>query len=198
VTANEDGSSSEEADRQLVSLLTHIASGQESSLTALYHMMEQPVYRFAMARLRDPHAAAEVLTETMIDVWRHADRFAGRSKVTTWIFGIARYKILDVLRAKGKHPDEELDDEMEDDHAPTAFDWVAALEDSQALKRCLDGLPDVHREVVHFTFFQDMHYQEIAEIMKCPTGTIKSRMFHDRQLLRRCLEISCPNIIQKN
>lgn len=198
MTLKETPRHSETADRQLAGLLTQIASGKEPSLTTLYQLMEKPVYRFAMSRLRDPHAAAEVLTETMLDIWRNADRFEGRSKVSTWIFGIARFKVLDVLRAREKHQYEELDSEMVDDDAPTTLDWVAGLEDHKALHHCLDGLPDTHREVIHFTFFQDMHYDEIAEIMQCPSGTIKSRMFHARQLLKRCLESVCLNMLQKN
>ena len=164
-------------------------------MTTLHQLMEKPVYRFAISRLRDPHAAAEVLTETMLDIWRNAGRFEGRSKATTWIFGIARYKVLDELRSREKYQHEELDSNMQDEGAPTLLDRVAALEDNKALQHCLDALPATHQEVVHFTFFQDMHYDEVAEILQCPSGTIKSRMFHARQLLKRCLESFCPNIL---
>ncbi|MDQ6956169.1 MAG: sigma-70 family RNA polymerase sigma factor, partial [Mariprofundaceae bacterium] len=124
--------------------------------------------------------------------------FEGRSKASTWIFGIARYKVLDIVRTENKHQHDELDSEMLDEESTTPLDWVAALEDSKALQHCLNRLPDTHQEVVHLTFFQDMHYNKVAEIMQCPTGTIKSRMFHARQLLKRCLESFCPNILQKN
>jgi len=160
--------------------------------------MEQPVYRFALSRLRDPHAAAEALTETMLDVWHHAGRFEGRSKASTWIFGIARFKVLDVLRTQGRHAHEDMDADIPDEDAPAAYEWVAALEDAEALHHCLDGLPDAQREVVHFAFFQDMHYDDIATVTQCPAGTVKSRMFHARQALHRCLEQVCMNIMQKD
>jgi len=187
-----------DSDQQLAALLAHIAAGDEAALTGLYRQMEQPVYRFALSRLRDPHAAAEVLTATMLDVWRNAGQFEGRSKASTWIFGIARFKILDILRTQGKHTHEDMDPDMPDEDAPAACEWVAALEDAEALHHCLDGLPDAQREVVHFAFFQDMHYDDIAAITQCPAGTVKSRMFHARRALRRCLEQVCTNIMQKD
>lgn len=156
--------------------------------------MEQPVYRFALSRLRDPHAAAEVLTETMIDVWRNADRFEERSRASTWIFGIARYKVLDVLRARQKHAYEDIDPDIPDEDAPAACEWIAAMEDTEALRHCLNDLSGAQREVVHFAFFQDMHYDDIAVITQCPAGTVKSRMFHARRALRRCLEAFHLNI----
>jgi len=188
------GTDLNDSDQQLSGLLAHIAAGDEAALTGLYRQMEQPVYRFALSRLRDPHAAAEVLTETMIDVWHNAGQFEGRSKVSTWIFGIARYKVLDILRMQGKHAHDEFDPDMPDEDTPTACEWVAALEDAGALRHCLDDLPDTQREVVHFAFFQDMHYDDIAAITQCPAGTVKSRMFHARRALRRCLEAFHLNI----
>jgi len=188
------GTDLNDSDQQLAGLLAHIATGDEAALTGLYRKMEQPVYRFALSRLRDPHAAAEVLTETMLGIWHNAGRFEGRSKASTWIFGIARYKVLDVLKVRQKHAHEDMDPDMPDEAAPAACEWIATLEDAGALRHCLDALPDAQREVVHFAFFQDMHYDDIAAITECPTGTVKSRMFHARRTLRRCLEAFHLNI----
>jgi len=183
-----------DSDQQLAGLLAHIAAGDEAALTGLYRKMEQPVYRFALSRLRDPHAAAEVLTETMVDIWRNAGRFEGRSRASTWIFAIARYKVLDALKMRGKHAHEDIDLDIPDEDAPVACEWVATLEDAGALRHCLDDLPDAQREVIHFAFFQDMRYDDIAAITECPAGTVKSRMFHARRALRRCLEAFHLNI----
>jgi len=83
---------------------------------------------------------------------------------------------------------------MPDEEAPAACEWIAALEDADALRHCLDDLPAAQREIIHFAFFQDMPYDDIAAIMQCPAGTVKSRMFHARRALRQCLEAFHLNI----
>ena len=125
---------------------------------------------------------------------RNAGRFEKRSKASTWVFGIARFKILDILRAQGKHMHEDVDPNMPDEDSTSACEHVAAIEDAEALRHCLDDLTAAQREVVHFAFFQDMHYDDIATVTACPTGTVKSRMFHARQALRQCLEAFQLNI----
>ncbi len=160
--------------------------------------MEKPVYHFALARLHDPHAAAEVLTETMLDIWRHAGRFEGRSKASTWIFGIARYKVLNVLKTRNKHAHEEMDSEMPDETSPTVCERMAALEDADSLRHCLDALPALQREVIHLAFFEDMPYDDIATLTESPAGTVKSRMFHARQALKTCLNRLQINIGQSD
>lgn len=156
--------------------------------------MEKPIYHFALARLHDPHAAAEVLTDTMLDIWRNAGRFEGRSKVSTWIFGIARYKVLNILKTRNKHAHEEMDPEMPDEDSPSVCEQLAATQDANTLQRCLDALPSIQREVVHLAFFEDMPYDDIAILTKAPVGTIKSRMYHARQALKSCLNRLQMNI----
>lgn len=152
-----------------------------------YDMYETVVYAFARARLDDPHAAADVVNEVMLAVWRGAARFKGDSKVRTWLLGIANYKVMDVLRSRGRHVQEELNDGLRDE-GPDAEDIVASANQGDILSRCLKRLSDHHRQVVHLAFFEDLSYAEIAAIVECPPGTVKTRMYHARLSLRRCLE----------
>jgi RNA polymerase sigma-70 factor (ECF subfamily) len=70
-------------------LIEQIAQGDRQALAALYRALERPVYKFIVSRLNDPHEANDILHEVFMDVWRSAGRFEGRSKVQTWIMGIA-------------------------------------------------------------------------------------------------------------
>ncbi|MCR4348069.1 MAG: sigma-70 family RNA polymerase sigma factor [Sulfuricaulis sp.] len=168
-------------------LLTRIASGNEPALREFYQSYHRQVYAFALKRLREPADAADVLNEVMLEVWRSAGRFEGRSRALTWVLGIAHHKTVDHFRRRKNHPQDELDAEMEDENSPTAFDVYAGAENASLLRRCLDGLSEMHRQIMHLAYFEDLSCEEISEISECPVGTVKTRMFHARRLLKRCL-----------
>ncbi len=174
-------------DSDAADLLRRMATGSEAALREFYQAFHGRVYAFALRRLRNPADAAEVLNEVMLEAWRSAARFEGRSQVLTWVLGIAHHKIIDNLRRQKSHLLNELDPEMADDDGPTALDAIAGTQDAAQLRRCLEDLSDAHRLIVHLAFFEDLPYEEIARIADCPVGTVKTRMFHARRLLKRCL-----------
>lgn len=180
-----EGRAIDEQDRVLVA---RIAAGNEEAMTELYGRHGRRIHAFALSRLGDPVAAADVVSETLVEVWRGAGRFAGRSRVTTWMLGIARHKLLDELRRRATRAHEELDDALAD---PDARDPGADLDGAGArtrLQQCLARLGAAHREAIHLAFFEDLSCGEIAEVAGIPVGTVKTRLFHARRWLRRCVE----------
>lgn len=169
-------------------LLDRIARGDESALGDFYRAFEGPVYRFVLSRLNDSFEAADIVNEVMMEVWRHAARFEGRSKVTTWVFGIARHKTIDRLRKRRPDHGEELDENLPDDDSPDPVACLVAAENAEFIRLCMERLSEPHREVVHLAFFEDLPYAEIAGIVDCPEGTVKTRMFHAKKALQRCLQ----------
>ncbi len=170
-------------------LLQRIASGNEAALADFYRLYEARIYRFAQARLNDPFAAADILNEVMLEVWKQAGHFEGRSKLSTWLLGITRHKVLDRLRLRQRsHPSQhqELDDRLADE-SPSHEAVIAAARDAERLRQCLDRLPDSQREVLHLAFYEDLGYREIASLVDCPEGTVKSRVYHAKEALKRCL-----------
>ncbi|GMQ92111.1 MAG: sigma-70 family RNA polymerase sigma factor [Gammaproteobacteria bacterium] len=168
-------------------LLEKIAAGSEQALNRFYQDHSNRVYNFAYKRLNNTVDAAEVLNQVMMDVWCNAGRFEGRSKVTTWLLGITHHKVIDILRKRGRNPGEELPGDPEDENTPTAMDIMLREQDAVHIRTCLERLSDNHRQVVHMVFFEEIPYSEIAQIMDCPEGTVKTRMFHAKQCLKRCL-----------
>lgn len=173
-----------ESDRDL---LARIGRGDEAALRCFYERYQARVYRYLESRLNDPFAAADVLNEVMLEIWRHGVRFAGRSKVSTWVLGIARHKAIDHMRREGRHRGEVFDEAMPDEDSPSASDAIAGLQEAGRLKRCLARLSEVQREMVHLAFFEGLSYPEIATVAGCPEGTVKTRIFHAKQALKRCL-----------
>lgn len=170
-----------------VALLQTIAQGSEPALRGFYNAHHGRVYAFALKRLKNPAEAADVLNEVMLEVWRSASRYEGRSKVTTWLLGIANHKVIDTLRKRGRHSAEELDFEPIDENQSTVLDALAGAEDAGRVRECIAQLSDAHRAVVHLAFFEDLSYGEIAQVADIPEGTVKTRMYHAKQLLKRCL-----------
>lgn len=168
-------------------LLQRIATGDQRAIEDLYRVYHGRIYAFALKRLNDPADAADVLNDVMLEVWRSASRFEGRSKPLTWILGIAHHKTIDKLRKRYKVIHEELDPQTPDPDTITALDALAGVENAKQLRECVDELSDAHRMVVHLAFFEDLSYGEIAGIAGCPEGTVKTRMFHAKKLLKQCL-----------
>lgn len=168
-------------------LLAKIADGDELAFEEFYHLFEQRLYRFIKTKLNDSFEAADILNETFLEVWRKAASFEGRSKVSTWLFGIAYYKTVDRMRKRNPIP---MQDETFADIADESDDVLTCLLDAEAgnqVRYCLENLKQDHRTVMHLAFFEDLKYREIAAIVDCPENTVKTRMFHAKQAMKKCL-----------
>jgi len=171
-------------------LLRRIAAGEEAAMAEFYNNYENPVYRFILSRMNDPFEAADILNEVMLEVWRGAGRFQGRSAVKSWIFGIARHKTLDRLRSRHRNAaraGEEPSEDIADESAVDPTEAIAATQHAEFVRHCLDRMSAAHREVLHLTFFEDLTYGQIAEIAGCPEGTVKTRMYHAKRAMQHCL-----------
>jgi RNA polymerase sigma-70 factor (ECF subfamily) len=165
------------SDRELIA---DVANGDETAFRQLYERFADRVYRYAYTILRGKHLAEEVAQETMIAVWKGASKFAGRSKVSTWIFGIARNQAYSLVR-------KEIRTERVPDVSLIQPDPAPGIHRQEMVARALERLSDDHREVVFLTFYEGLSYREIASILDIPTGTVKSRMFHAKKQLAEVL-----------
>jgi RNA polymerase sigma-70 factor (ECF subfamily) len=166
--------------------MTAIAGGDRAALAGLYRELERPVYRFILSKLNDPHESADILHDVFMEVWRSAGRFEGRSKVQTWVFGIAWRKVIDLRRKTGRldmpgDPPDTADEGVDTEAA------VLAGQEAVHVRHCLEELGDDHRMAVALAFYEDMPYGQIAEVAGVPEGTIKTRIYHAKKLLLRCL-----------
>ena len=177
-------------EQHAIELLQQISQQKQHALKSFYELFETRVYHYAFSRLNDPFDAADTLNEVMMEVWKYASRFEGRSKVSTWLLGITKHKVYDRLRKRGhsqKHDDiEDHSDHLTDNALPMER-VLSAAQDADLIQRCLQGMNPVHREVLHLAFFEDLPYQEIARIAQCPEGTVKTRVFHAKIALKNCL-----------
>ncbi len=169
-------------------LLEAMADGDEEALVRFFEKYHGVVYAFAQRRLDNETDAADVLNDVMLEAWRSAGRFQGRARVRTWLLGITHHRIVDRLRRRHRHQADPVDEQVADESAPSGFDAVVLNQHVEEVQRCLDKLADVHRQVIHLTFYEELSYPEIAQVLGAPTGTIKTRMMHAKAKLRDCLQ----------
>ncbi len=169
-------------------LMEGIRQQQESAMESFYRKYASLVYRFASRTLNSPMDAAEVVNEVMLEVWRKAHSFEGKSSIKTWLLSITHHKAVDLLRkaTRHEHESDELVDAAADPVCPI-HTLEKALSNEKYLNGCLQALSIAHREVVHLTFYQDLSYPEIAEILCVPAGTIKTRVMHAKKQLLACV-----------
>ena len=162
-------------------LVAQIAQRDKQALQSLYARHHVRVYRFALRFLNDEAAAEDTVSEVFIDVWRQAERFEGRSQVTTWLLAIARNKALSVLRRRSA---EELDDEVAEFIEDPSDNPEIAMQKTQRasfLQDCLTQLSPAHREIVDLVYYHEKTVEEVAEIIDVPANTVKTRMFYARK-----------------
>lgn len=180
---------STEQEAEGLALLKAIAAKEEAAIAAFYRLYEACIYRFVLSRLNDPHVAADILNEVMLEVWKSAHKFEGRSKLRTWLLGIAHFKVLDHYRARKQHEHEEVDEQLPDESPGMRQDGLLeAAQDARLLQQALARLSPEHREVLHLAFFEDLNYTEIGAVMGVPEGTVKSRIFHAKKLAKKQLQ----------
>jgi RNA polymerase sigma factor (sigma-70 family) len=172
-----------EHDREL---LHGISRGEERAFEELYRSYHPRLVRFLSNLTRRPQLVEEVLNDTMIAVWEKPDSFRGASKVSTWVFAIAYRKAMKALRRL----DEPVEDTSRnavpsDDPGPDQNLWH--VERTRLILAAMQDLSADQRTSVDLTYFHEMSYREIAEIMHCPVDTVKTRMFHARRRLKRLM-----------
>lgn len=166
-------------------LLERISAGDRDALAELYRQYQRPLFRFLCQLTPDRGLAEEILQDTLVAVWKGAGTFSGRSQVSTWLFGIARRQAHDALRRKGVALAGEDEVEQAPDPGPAPEQQALARD---GLARAVRRLAPVHREVLALAFVSGLGYQEIAEVLEVPEGTVKSRLFNARKALRLLLE----------
>lgn len=174
------------SDATLLEQLASEPSGE--GLRALYRRYGGELYGFALNALGDRGLAEEVVQDAFTSVWRHADEFdPERGSFRTWLYGVARNRIVDLRRraavrprladdAAGLQDDGALDDSLEG----AALRWQ--------LSAALARLSPEHRQVVRLAHFEQLTLREIAEATDLPLGTVKSRAYYALRHLRLVLD----------
>ncbi len=166
--------------------------------SALEHI--DSLFNFGMRMTGNREAAEDLVQETYLKVHRFSHTFKEGSNLKAWLFKILRNTFINTFRKKIKEPKSVHYDEVEDFYlfnkiktdknegnyvSGDISDIYEFLEDE--VKNAVNSLPLAFREVVLYSDIEDLSYGEISEIVGCPIGTVKSRLFRARKLLQKSL-----------
>ena len=176
--------SSENSDLELVA---RVADGDKAAIRLLFHRHYGRVFRFVMRQTRSEPMAEDIANEVFLELWRQAGKFEGRSQLSTWLMGIARFKVLSARRKRTEAPLDEGYAETIEDQADGPEVQELKRDKAAGLRRLIDGLAESQRMVIDLAYFHGKSVSEIGTILEIPVATVKTRMFYARKNLGQAL-----------
>jgi RNA polymerase sigma-70 factor, ECF subfamily len=162
-------------------LIRLIAKGDKDAVRLLYARHSVRVFRFLVRMTHNDATAEDLVSEVFTEVWRSAGRFEGRSQVTTWILGIARFKAMSAMR---RRTFDALNDDVAaaiEDPADSPEVAMQHADRSAIVQSCLAQLSTAHRQVIDLIYYHGQSIEEVAEVVGIPQNTVKTRVFHARK-----------------
>jgi len=178
------GQSTELKDRDEYVVLERVANGDREAMSELYRIYQPRLFKFVFRLTQSYTVSDELVNDIMLIVWRKAASFRRASKVSTWIFGIAYRQSLQRIGKKKLRivPGAEPDDMF--------VEAVGNVEDEDWVQHGLRALSPPQRLAMVLVFYLGLSYDEVADVSGCPVNTVKTRMYHARQKLKKTLNAS--------
>lgn len=175
-------------------LINKVQKGDIAAFEELLRLHEKRVYTIAYKYMGNHEDASDIAQEAFIKAFQAIGTFRGESSFATWISRITANKALDELRKRRKIQLSSLDDEVELEEGSVRKEWVAAegtpeekylqQETSQYLQCLIDGMREEYKAVIVMREVEGRTYDEMAAILNCSLGTVKSRLSRARIYLK--------------
>jgi RNA polymerase sigma-70 factor (ECF subfamily) len=193
-----------------LSLIAQARQGDADAFGELCGQLEARLLRHAIFLCGDVSLAQDLSQETLIQAWRCLNRYNEQCQFFTWLCAILHNRHRRFLRRKklfslvwlGNSGANETAADLEQriDDADSPAESVQLREQAALVRRCVAALPARQQQVVYLRFFVDTSLEGIAAALPCSIGTVKSRLFHALDKLRRmpALRESAENLTDKN
>jgi len=165
-------------------IIEQLRTGQrDRAFEQLMERYEGKIFRLCCAVLRDRHKAQDAAQESLVRIWKALDRYDGRAALSTWIYAITRNRCLSAIereRATESLSDGDVSDTIE--QLP-ASETEPADDRSELLRELVELLPERLRRVLLLYYFEERSTSEVATMLGCPEGTVKTHLFRARAAL---------------
>ncbi len=182
--------SEREVDHQLV---LRVQRGDKRAFELLVVKYQRKVFRLLSRLIRDPAEIEDVAQEAFIKAYRALPNFRGDSAFYTWLYRIAINTAKNYLVAQGRRAPTSTDTEVEDAEnmddgeqlrdVDTPDSMLLSKQVGEAVNRAIERLPEELRTAIVLRELEGLSYEEIAEAMNCPIGTVRSRIFRAREAI---------------
>jgi RNA polymerase sigma-70 factor (ECF subfamily) len=185
-----------ETDDRDDALLRRSAKGDQDAFEVLYRRYQAPLYRFALRMTGHSWAAEEIVQEVFLIVVREPRKFdPSRGALGGFLYGVARNRVMKHLERTPR--DLPLVEKTDDGFSPdtlaskemTPVEWAELHERRAQVRAAVLDLPVEFREAIVLCELEEMSYEEAANVLDCPVGTIRSRLHRGRALLLAKLEM---------
>ncbi|MFO8080182.1 MAG: sigma-70 family RNA polymerase sigma factor [Armatimonadota bacterium] len=184
--------------REIEMLVERARQGDRTAFGQLVDEYKDKIYNYVARMLNDPYEAEDVTQEAFLRAYKSLPRFRGASSFHTWLYRIASNLAIDVVRKrKRQDPTFSLDEPLESDDGEYERelpdetggpeDRTSTRETRVAVRRAIMDLPEKLRDVMILYELQGETYEDIADILDVPLGTVKSRLFNARNRLKDSL-----------
>jgi RNA polymerase sigma-70 factor (ECF subfamily) len=173
-----------QSDQQLADqlLVVRCQLGERAAFDDLIRRWAGPLHRYALKLTHDPALASDLTQEIWLRVIQGLGRLREAGQFRAWLFGIAHRTFVDRLRVRYATP---VDTGMALDEFAADEDIAVDPATARALASGMASLPMIEREVLTLFYLEELSLAEIAQVLGIPTGTVKSRLFRARTLLRK-------------
>lgn len=184
--------------RDEAELVQELQAGSETAFDWLVTHYHAPVYNLILGMLGDTSDAADGTQEVFLKAFRGIRKFRQGSSLKTWLYRIAIREALNHKRWFKRHVQKNISIDAEpnegqarieiEDFCATPFEQLASREIQVAVQDALQQIPDVFRSAVILRDLEGLSYEEVAEVLECSVGTVKSRILRGRRALKELLE----------
>jgi RNA polymerase sigma-70 factor (ECF subfamily) len=164
-------------------LMLEFQRGSRAAFEELFARFHGPLYGFFRRRVQNPERAEDLAQETFLAVIRATVRYEPRALVRTYLYGIALKLLAEERRRQAKDPP--APDESPDQAEPSSND---AAETVLWVRQALEKLDTTEREILMLREYEQLSYSEIAQLLRIPLNTVRSRLFRARMALKDCLQ----------
>lgn len=174
--------------------MARIGAGDHAAFRALVERHQDAVVGTVARMLGNPADAEDIGQQVFLRIWRHAKRYRPEAKFTTYLFTITRNLVFNETRRRSRRKEVSADEREEISHLQVAAESarqpdaeLLQAELQQAVDAAIAALPEVQRMAVVLRRYEQMPYEEIAEVLKLSLSAVKSLLFRARATLRESL-----------